>query len=78
MKATEGVEGADFETSGYVYKELTDLTFENEGRAGSLLAQSLTKRLTAAQDVESKLKTLKTIRHLMQNGSKRSVEKIRE
>jgi len=70
VKATDGVDGADFETSGYVYKELTDLTFENEGRAGSLLAQSLTKRLTAAQDVESKLKTLKTIRHLMQNGSK--------
>ena len=72
-KATDaggGSEGAG-DTPGYVYKELTELTFEGGPRVGAALAQTLTKRLTAAHDVQSKLKTLKTIRHLAQHGSRR-------
>ena len=68
-KATEGG-GDSGDTPGYVYKELTELTFEGP-RMGAALAQTLTKRLSATQDVQSKLKTLKTIRHIAQNGSRR-------
>ena len=68
-KATEGGGGSG-DTPGYIYKDLTELTFQGP-RVGAAVAQTLTKKLTAAQDIQSKVKTLKTIRHLAQNGSKR-------
>ena len=68
-KATEGGGGSG-DTPGYIYKDLTELTFQGP-RVGAAVAQTLTKRLAAAQDIQSKVKTLKTIRHLAQNGSKR-------
>jgi len=75
LKATDAGEGSlgggGPDTPGYVYEELVRLTFEvDKGDKGHSLASVLVSKLQGAKTVESKVKTLKTLRHLTFKGSR--------
>lgn len=76
LKATECSDERDLDTPGYVHRELAELTFE--ARTGDIFAYALSKKLSSATDTNSKLKTLKTIRHLTKSGSKRFRKCLRD
>lgn len=68
MKATDPSDGQ--ETPGYVYEELIRLTYNEDARLATGLANVLTAKLSSSRSPEARLKTLKTLAHVGPRASK--------